>query len=254
MEEVNNPPRALQGAGLTPWLRSPAASNQTTLALCILSMHTWYVSVREALLALLVDGQKHGYQLKTEFDEATGSTWALNVGQVYTTLQRLERDELVEPSDEKDDEGRISYELTDAGRVEVERWLTTPSSTQIASRDEASMRVLLSLATGAAPVLSVLSSQRDAAMSTLQTLTAMKTDRQKAGTTPAGEMAWRLQLDRMIFLADAEIRWLDLTESRLAAVEGVSSKTSDSSSKPERAESDQRSQKVKPTTSTRRSR
>lgn len=178
-------------------------------------MHTWYMSVREALLALLVDGPKHGYQLRSEFDEATGATWPLNVGQVYTTLQRLERDGMVEPTGPTDDEGRIRYALTEPGQAEVDHWLHTPSGTPIASRDEASMRVLLSLATGAAPVLSILLSQRNAAMETLQTLTAMKTEPPKPGTSDVGEVAWRLQLDRMIFLAEAEIRWLDLTEARL---------------------------------------
>jgi DNA-binding PadR family transcriptional regulator len=184
------------------------------------------MSVREALLALLVDGPKHGYQLRSEFDEATGATWALNVGQVYTTLQRLERDSLVEPAGQADDEGRISYVLTDAGQAEVDRWLHTPSGTPVALRDEASMRVLLSLATGAAPVLSILASQRDAAMETLQTLTAMKTEPPKSGASEVGDLAWRLQLDRMIFLAEAEIRWLELTETRLVEKGGPGTATS----------------------------
>jgi len=58
------------------------------------------MSVRHALLALLSEGPKYGLQLRHEFEERTGEVWPLNVGQVYTTLQRLERDGLVESDDD----------------------------------------------------------------------------------------------------------------------------------------------------------
>ena len=54
------------------------------------------MSVRHALLALLSEGPKYGLRLRQEFEARTGEMWPLNVGQVYTTLQRLERDGLVE--------------------------------------------------------------------------------------------------------------------------------------------------------------
>ena len=58
------------------------------------------MSVRHALLALLDEGPKYGLRLRQEFEARTGEVWPLNVGQVYTTLQRLERDGLVESDDE----------------------------------------------------------------------------------------------------------------------------------------------------------
>jgi DNA-binding PadR family transcriptional regulator len=58
------------------------------------------MSIRHGLLALLEEGPRYGYQLKSEFESRTGSTWPLNVGQVYTTLGRLERDGLVSPAGE----------------------------------------------------------------------------------------------------------------------------------------------------------
>ncbi len=58
------------------------------------------MSVRHALLALLSEGPKYGLQLREEFEMRTGEVWPLNVGQVYTTLQRLERDGLVESDDD----------------------------------------------------------------------------------------------------------------------------------------------------------
>lgn len=168
------------------------------------------MAVREALLALLADAPKHGYQLKQDFEDATGAAWPLNVGQVYTTLQRLERDGLVEPTGSADDDGRRPYAIVDAGRQELERWLTTPSAVPLTARDETTMRVLLTLAVEAGRATELLVTQRQATTETLQTLTAMKAE-------PNSSLAWRLQLDRMIFQAEAELRWLDLAETRVAA-------------------------------------
>jgi len=75
------------------------------------------MSVRQALLALLEQRPMYGYQLRSEFERRTGSTWPLNVGQVYTTLTRLERDGLVSGHGD-DGEGHVIYEVTGAGRDE----------------------------------------------------------------------------------------------------------------------------------------
>jgi len=164
------------------------------------------MAVKDALLALLADGPQYGYQLKSSFDEATGSAWPLNIGQVYTTLQRLERDELVEPDGEPDEDGRQPYLLTAKGREALETWIDTPVEHPIASRDEVSMKVLIAVATGVTPALDLVRAQRVAAMGSLQSLTAMKVD------AVGRELAWRLHLDRNVLLAESEIRWLDLVE------------------------------------------
>ena len=70
------------------------------------------MSIRQGLLALLEQGPMYGYQLRAEFESRTGATWPLNVGQVYTTLARLERDGLVEPAG-ADGEGHVFYRVTD---------------------------------------------------------------------------------------------------------------------------------------------
>ena len=72
------------------------------------------MSVEHGLLALLERGTRYGYQLRTEFEHATGGTWPLNIGQVYTTLSRLERDGLVRALPESDG-GQRPYEITDDG-------------------------------------------------------------------------------------------------------------------------------------------
>lgn len=178
------------------------------------------MAVKDALLALLADGPQYGYQLKSSFDEATGSAWPLNIGQVYTTLQRLERDELVEPDGKPDDDGRQPYLLTAKGREALNTWIETPVEHPIASRDEVSMKVLIAVATDVTPALDLVRAQRVAAMSSLQSLTAMKVD------AVGRELAWRLHIDRNVLLAESEIRWLDLVEERLEVngeVEGASS-------------------------------
>ena len=87
------------------------------------------MSVKLGLMALLATQPMYGAQLRSEFERRTGGTWPLNVGQVYTTLGRLERDGLVEGSGAPDDEGRIAYRLTDAGRIvySVYRGLLRPA-------------------------------------------------------------------------------------------------------------------------------
>lgn len=167
------------------------------------------MAVREGLLALLLGEPKHGYQLKIEFEAATGDAWPLNQGQVYTTLQRLERDELVEAV-VADDEGRTSYRLTVAGRDDLLAWMRAPEHRAVPSRDEVAMKVLFAAASpDAVAPLDVVDGQRQATMRNLQDYTRLRAE------TDASEFAWLLQLDRLILLRQAELRWLDRVEERL---------------------------------------
>src|SRR6478735_4500458 len=90
-------------------------------------VHTRYaegdsMTVRQSLLAILDQGPCYGYQLRAEFSRRTGGTWSLNVGQIYNTLDRLERDGLVAKGD-VDAQGHVYWEITDAGDAEVRDWL-----------------------------------------------------------------------------------------------------------------------------------
>src|ERR1700722_666152 len=84
------------------------------------------MSIRHSLLALLSEGPKYGFQLRQEFEESTGEVWPLNVGQVYTTLQRLERDGLTESDDVEADARQKNYRITPNGNDELPQWLRTP--------------------------------------------------------------------------------------------------------------------------------
>jgi DNA-binding PadR family transcriptional regulator len=170
------------------------------------------MSIRYGLLALLERGPSHGYQLRAEFDAATGATWPLNVGQVYTTLDRLERDGLVAQDGAPDADGRIAYRITDGGRAEVRAWFTSPVPRQGAPRDELAIKLALAVTTPGVDVVSVVQTQRRATMTSLQEMTRLKA---RAGDGPA-DLAWSLVLDSLVYRAEAEVRWLDHCEARVA--------------------------------------
>jgi DNA-binding PadR family transcriptional regulator len=166
------------------------------------------MSIRQGLLALLHSGPRYGYELRAAFEESTGATWPLNIGQVYTTLTRLERDGLVRPLPEEDG-GQRPYQITGAGRAEVARWFHTPVTRTDRPRDELVIKLALALCTTGVDVTAVVQAQRTATMRALQEYTRLKNHRQ------AGDLSWRLVLDAMIFQAEAEVRWLDHCEASL---------------------------------------
>jgi DNA-binding PadR family transcriptional regulator len=178
------------------------------------------MSIRQGLLALLSQEAMYGAQLRSEFESRTGGTWPLNVGQVYTTLSRLERDGLVEGAAEADGEGRIAYRLTDQGRAEVARWWAAPVDRDHTPRDELVIKLALAVTVPGVDVDRVVQTQRTATLRHLQDLTELKrsTSEPAGGSAPgqAKELAWLLVLDNLVYAAEAEIRWLDHVETRLA--------------------------------------
>lgn len=169
------------------------------------------MSVRNALLALLEQGPRYGYQLRAEFEDRTGGTWPLNVGQVYTTLSRLERDGLVEGHGE-DGEGHLVYAVTPAGRDEVAAWFASPVARSQPPREELAIKLAFAVSVPGVDVGSVIQQQRTATMAALQDYTRLK---RGATGNDARELAWGLVLDSLVFNAEAEIRWLDHCEARL---------------------------------------
>ncbi len=180
------------------------------------------MSVKQALLALLEEGPMYGYQLRSEFEQRTGATWPLNVGQVYTTLSRLERDGLVEGA-ASDDEGHVIYQITAPGRDEVAAWFTTPVARTQPPRDELAIKLALAVTVAGVDVGRVIQQQRSATMTALQDYTRLKRTGPDRTVEPV-DLAWVLVLDSLVFAAEAEIRWLDHCEARLrrAATERAS--------------------------------
>lgn len=169
------------------------------------------MSVRQSLLAILDQSPCYGYQLRGEFETRTGGTWPLNVGQVYTTLDRLERDGLV-TRDGADDEGRVRYAITKAGSAAVAGWLASPVVRQ-QTRDELAMKLAVACTLPGVDIAALIQTQRTATLQGLQDLTRTKSS-QPAPASPA-DLGWSLVVESMLFAAEAEARWLDHAEATI---------------------------------------
>ncbi|QDY77886.1 PadR family transcriptional regulator [Streptomyces qinzhouensis] len=177
------------------------------------------MSIRHGLLALLEHGPRYGSQLRTEFEARTGSTWPLNVGQVYTTLNRLERDGMVAQSGE-DDAGHALYAITEAGRSELKTWFEAPVDRSSPPRDELSIKLAMAIGAPGVDIRKVIQSQRHHTVKAMQDYTRLKMQALAAiesgeGPEERNDIAWLLVLEQLIFQTEAEARWLDHSEARL---------------------------------------
>jgi DNA-binding PadR family transcriptional regulator len=166
------------------------------------------MSVRHALLALLSEGPKYGLQLRDEFESRTGEVWPLNVGQVYTTLKRLERDGLVR-SDDDGDAPQKGYVITADGDRELTAWLESPAVDSPPPRDELLIKVLVAAQVPGVDVHEVVQVQRRHLVELMQRYTAVKADATDDDVTLA------IVVDAQVFHLEAAVRWLDATDARL---------------------------------------
>jgi DNA-binding PadR family transcriptional regulator len=178
------------------------------------------MSVRHALLALLTEGPKIGLRLREEFEERTGDVWPLNVGQVYTTLQRLERDGFIESNSDDADSPHKDYRITGEGRQEVETWLRTPPAA-IPPRDDLVIKVLVAIGIPGVDVPAVLQTHRRRLVELMQTYTRMKED-------ALDDVRIALVVDAELFRLDALMRWLDSADVRVRGMANASDGALDS--------------------------
>jgi DNA-binding PadR family transcriptional regulator len=167
------------------------------------------MSVKHALLALLSEGPKYGLQLREEFESGTGEVWPLNVGQVYTTLQRLERDGLVESDDTAEVGPQKGFRITAAGAEELAGWLRTPPDLSSPPRDELVIKVLVALRVPGVDVHEVLQVHRRYLVELMQQWTRLKEDEADY------DLSLALVVDAELFRLDSVIRWLDAADGRL---------------------------------------
>jgi DNA-binding PadR family transcriptional regulator len=203
------------------------------------------MSVRQGMLAILSEGPMHGYQLKQEFEARTGGTWPLNIGQAYTTLARLQRDDLVEALPVEDGAPE-RFALTAAGREEVSSWWSRPVARDSPARDELAIKLALAVTAPGVDVSIIVQAQRTESLRALRDLTRLKSNPRptpqpparprgtqarpqprddaaalraleaaRGGDSPQAELAWSLVLDSLIFTMEAEARWLDHVEARV---------------------------------------
>jgi DNA-binding PadR family transcriptional regulator len=170
--------------------------------------------MRYAFLALLAKAPAHGYELKQAFEELFGDVWPpLNFGQVYTTLQRLERDELVRSHEVAQDHRRDKkvYELTPAGHAELRSWLAEPA-TGPWLKDEFFMKLVMAGLAGTADQSALIERQRRVYMQALHDLNAMAA---RAGA--ATDAVPALLIEGAALHVQANLKWLELCEETLAS-------------------------------------
>src|ERR1700739_3866800 len=171
------------------------------------------MSIPHVLLALLAEGPKYGLQLREEFEAGTGEVWPLNVGQVYKTLGRLERDGLAESDDAGPDgrekTGQKRFRITPRGAEALAAWLRTPDLTS-PPRDELVMKVLVAARVPGTDVHEVIQAHRMYLVELMQQWTRLKEGEAR------DDLSLALVVDAELFRLDAVIRWLDAADGRLA--------------------------------------
>ena len=170
--------------------------------------------LRHALLGLLEKEARHGYDLKRAFESLLGGTWPLNIGQIYTTLGRLERDGLVESEVVEQSllPDRKVYSITGPGRGELARWLSESTPGPIRLKDEFFVKLLVQQLVDSRGSASVVRGQRRVYMQTLAQLTVLLDD-------PDLDPATALVVEGAILHVEADLEWLDLCQKRLGESE-----------------------------------
>jgi len=163
------------------------------------------MSVRFGILALLEQGPSHGYQLKADFESRTGGVWTVNVGQVYSTLDRLHGEGLVAPVEDDGDGGeRRPWRLTPAGKEAIDAWFDEVSVAATPPRDELLVKVLLALSRSPGAALAVIDVQRAALYALLR--------EQRRGPSGGDDPAVVLMAEAVAARHEADLRWLDRCE------------------------------------------
>jgi DNA-binding PadR family transcriptional regulator len=168
--------------------------------------------VKNVLLGLLARRPKHGYELKGDFEDLLGGTWELNLGQVYLTLGRLERDGLVSsdvvPQETRPD--RKVYSITELGQKELDRWAIEPVADPVHLRDELILKVLVQNLLDSNDAYHLLWSQRQRHLELLAELTALRDESGQPLST-------LLVIEAGIAHMEADLKWLEIVEQALEA-------------------------------------
>jgi DNA-binding PadR family transcriptional regulator len=162
------------------------------------------LSLKYGVMGLLSEEPLHGYEVKNRFEAMLGGTWEVNIGQIYTTLQRLERDGLVRPVGERGDRGKLLYELSNQGRKTLNDWLAQPESGPQELREDIYVKLLLAARVANGDLRPLLSRQKRAYLQRLRDLNQLGERARRDG---------RLDLARLVRGAllhtEADIKWID---------------------------------------------
>lgn len=163
------------------------------------------MSVKHSILALLYEKSRHGYELKTGFDELVQNMWPLNTGQVYTTLDRLERDGLVETPGH-DNKDRKLYQVTDLGKEDLWLWLNEPVERSLL-KDEFYFKYLCASHVDYEDKIVMIRAQKQTLMKDVLHLTHLKKQMRKSGNR-----TMNMLMEGALLHLEADIKWLDMIE------------------------------------------
>ena len=168
------------------------------------------MSVKYAIMGLLADGPLHGYELKAAYEGELVPESQLNVGQVYTTLDRLDRDGLVAHGLVRQPvrPDKKVYELTRDGRKELREWLATPSRPELDLRNETFLKLMLARRLKGFDALEVLAVERRGCMERLHEI---EFARARADTDGA-PLQTMLLLELAALKISSFLKWLDRCE------------------------------------------
>jgi DNA-binding PadR family transcriptional regulator len=175
------------------------------------------MSVRNAILGLLAQRPRHGYELRAAFEALVGgeAIWEVKPAQIYTTLARLEEGGLVCQESVEQHKGpeKTIYRLTTQGQDELAQWFATGVAGEH-QRDEFFVKLMISLATEGAEPHRVIQAQRSRLYKDLHDHTTRRNQ-----ADPRSELAQIFLLDKTIMHLEADLRWLDLIEVRLDEIQ-----------------------------------
>jgi DNA-binding PadR family transcriptional regulator len=171
------------------------------------------LSLKYGVLGLLKEEPLHGYEVRNRFEAMLGGTWEVNIGQVYTTLQRLERDGLVRPVGHRGDRGKQSYEISPEGQEALNEWLAQPDSGPQQLHEDIYVKLLLATRIANGDLQPMLARQKRTYLQRLRDLNRLEERARREG---------RIDLARLVrgalLHAEADLKWMDeLSSERFGA-------------------------------------
>jgi len=172
------------------------------------------MSLKFGILGLLSEEPLHGYEVKQRFEALLGGTRELNIGQVYTTFQRLERDRLIQPEGARGDRGKLAYAITEAGRTALEDWLGQPEENPQQLREDIYVKLLLAGRVANGSIEQILNAQRRVCLQQLHDLGGLEAQARRDGR---GDLV--LMLKGAILHSEADLKWIDVYAEQIRAEE-----------------------------------
>jgi DNA-binding PadR family transcriptional regulator len=173
------------------------------------------LSLKYGVLGLLKEEPLHGYEVKNRFESMLGGTWEVNIGQIYTTLQRLERDGLVRPVGSRGDRGKQQYKLSPEGQTALDQWLAQPDSGPQQLHEDIYVKLLLATRIANGDLQPMLARQKRAYLQRLRDLNRLEERARRDG---------RIDLARLVRGAllhtEADLKWMDELSSERFGTEG----------------------------------